>query len=578
MLGLLRWKLMNNSLRRWLTNKYSVSWQLALALFLNYPVTGLFFGETVTAYSGVTNHVVDLVTGISCVAIILLFGALKKFTKVSSLAFTASAYAFSTTFSIFVSNVFRNESGFVPNDLDVTISGVMQMFAIHVLFAMAISSLMESRAERKILELQRARLEATKQTFESQILEISDRLTIGVNQKLSLLLSGLQGRFESPKELAPEKLASYISEALNEGVRPLSWEIEKQELIIDSPQKVQTKKIGLIERFRFPIAFNRVISIRLLTLLYLFFDIPVMYFYFGLDAAFQSLLVIIFTASALWGIKSLVGSKEIQSWISITVYGLTVALCGSMFILFRAITGSLTADVAEIALVFSMVQIAVIAAIFQSALVRRYSYIEDQRSVNVELESLVSQLRQSAWVAKKKLARLVHGQVQSELFAAYLQLSQAKSADQSLYEQVTKRIRHAHEALSQSGEDGTNFESTLNDIVSTWGSSFSVNTDISAPALSALQSDPVAATCALEVILEGVNNAAKYGTAGSANVSVNLTPDSRLYIEVVNEADDSEFSAPGYGSNVLDEITHEWSFEIQAGKAKLAAEVILNQN
>jgi signal transduction histidine kinase len=569
---------MNNSLGRWLTSKYAIGWQLAAALLLNYPVTGLFFGETVTSAAGVTNHIVDLVTGIVCALAILLFSLITKIVKRSAIWLTTTYYVISSLVTMTLSTIFRIQSGFTAEAFDVLVSGTLQMIAIHFLYSIAISSLMETRSERKYLEKQRSRLEATRKNFENLISEITERLSVGVNQKLNSLLSKLQTNLNQVSQEQPKVLAELIADTLNEGVRPLSWEIENQSGADEVQVGFKTKRIGLIERLKFSTQLQRVISVRTLILLFVFFDLPVMYFYFGINAAIQTSFAIALTALLLWQLKNMAGERKLPSWLAILILAVTVAVASSMFLVYRSLTGELTADVSEIALVISMVQIATFAAIFQSALVRRYSYIEDQKAVNAQLESLVSQLRQSAWVSKKKLARLVHGQVQSELFAAYLELSQASTADSALYKEVLSRIELAKGALSQEPSDSANFEQALGQIVGTWGSSFSINTDISAPALAALKTDPVAATCALEVIREAVNNAAKYGTAGSALVSVSLRSDSRLYIEVVNPANDADSSTPGYGRNVLDEITHEWTLEITDGQAKLTAEVILNQN
>jgi hypothetical protein len=160
--------------------------------------------------------------------------------------------------------------------------------------------------------------------------------------------------------------------------------------------------------------------------------------------------------------------------------------------------------------------------------------------------------------------------------AAYLQLRQAPALNAAIVEQVGQRIQKAKAALSQTDDSSPDFQQVLEQITATWGSSFNVNTDISADALAALQQDPVATSCALEVLMEGINNAAKYGTAGQAALVIGLTPDSNLYIEVTNQTDVSGAANAGFGSTILDEVTHEWDFGVANGVAKLSAEVILN--
>lgn len=567
----------SNSLQRWLTSKYTTSWQLAIALLANYFLTGYFFGVTETSATGVTNHVLDFVIGASA-GLVVLVGALirKKFTKFS-FTHVQILFAVSSIISLGTGLLVRVLTEFRLDTFDVVISGLLQMFMVHNVLAMVVSSLMETRSQRRELEIQRSKLDATKTSFENQIEEINLRLANVVNTKLSLLLGNLKESLIHGATTNPSVLANQISEALNEGVRPLSWEIEKSEVETNRNLNVRVKRVGLIERLNFKIRFEQFVGLRLLTAIFLFFDVPVMYFYFSINAAIETVFVIAFTILVLWGLKTFTTKIRLRSWLAIFIYSVAVTTASSTFIFYRSVTGELTADVAEIALVLSMLQIALLAAIFQSAIVRRLAYIGAQKEVNRELEQLVSQLRQRAWVAKKNLARLVHGQVQSELFAAYLQLSQANQPDAQLYQQVGTRIERAMGALNQTGGQAQDFESTLEQIVATWGANFKVNTDISGHALAALRADPVATACAVEVILEAINNAAKYGTNGQANLVVNLTKDSNLYIEVTNSAGISGSSTPGYGSTVLDDVTHEWTFEITDGLAKLTAEVILSQ-
>lgn len=567
----------SSSLQRWLTSKYATSWQLAVALLANYFLTGYFFGVTETSATGVTNHALDFVTGASAGLVVLVGGLIRKkitkftFTHVQILFASSSLISMSTGLFVKVLTEFRIDT------FDVVASGFVQMIVIHNVLAVVISSLMETRSQRRELEIQRSKLDATKTTFENQIEEINLRLANVVNTKLSVLLGNLKESLINGATTPPSVLANHISEALNEGVRPLSWEIEKSEVQTNQNLNVRVKRVGLIERMNFKIRFEQFVGLRLLTSIYLFFDVPVMYFYFSINAAIETVFVIAFTILVLWGLKTFTTKIRLRSWLAIFIYSVVVTAASSTFIVYRSVTGELTADVAEIALMLSMLQIALLAAIFQSAIVRRLAYIGAQKEVNRELEQLVSQLRQRAWVAKKNLARLVHGQVQSELFAAYLQLSQASQPDAQLYQQVGARIERAMGALNQTGGQAQDFEATLEQIVATWGANFKVNTDISGQALAALLADPVATACAVEVILEAVNNAAKYGTSGRADLAVKLTEDSNLYIEVTNGAVAGGATSAGYGSTVLDDVTHEWHFEIIEGIAKLTAEVILSQ-
>lgn len=566
----------NNSFRRWLSGRYAVSWQLALSLIANYFLTGFFFGETETSRSGITNHEIDLITGAAAGAIVFIASLLRVNIKINLFWFAQIVFLLSTVFALSLTIAVRSQGGFVIDAPDLVFSGFLQMFAVHNVMAIIISSLMETRSERMGLSIQRSKLAETKLSFENQIAEIQLRLTDIVEQKLSPLLNSLSDSIQIQTSASADVLAHQISEVLSEGVRPLSWEIERSEIENNRDSNLIIKRVGLLERLNFKISFEQFVAIKFLCAIYIFFEIPVMYFYFDAITAVQTSFVIVFTALMLWGLKSLTKRTYLRSWIAVGLFTMLVAATSFTFIGYRQLTHQLVAGVPEFALVLSMFQIAFLSAIFQASIVRRLAYIGAQREVNLELERLVSQVRQKAWVAKKSLARLVHGQVQSELFAAYLQLSRSEQADAAIYEQVGARIEKAKQALLEPEAKTQNFEVSVAQIVATWGSTFLVNPDISEEALQALNGDSVASACALEVILEGVNNAAKYGSGGRADLAIYLTKDSNLHIDVTNDADAFDTSPAGYGSTVLDEVTHEWVFEINDGVARLTALIMLS--
>lgn len=175
----------------------------------------------------------------------------------------------------------------------------------------------------------------------------------------------------------------------------------------------------------------------------------------------------------------------------------------------------------------------------------------------------------------KQLSRLVHGQVQSQLFSAYLLLSKAESNSPDVFVKAAEQIENASKALASPVEDSTSFAQSLESMVSTWSGALEVSVDVSNAAAQSLDADGIAAACATEVIREGLNNAAKYGSDARATVSVTISETKTLHIEVTNRTNSAEAQKSGYGSVILDEVTHEWHLAIEKGLATLYAEIIL---
>jgi signal transduction histidine kinase len=90
-----------------------------------------------------------------------------------------------------------------------------------------------------------------------------------------------------------------------------------------------------------------------------------------------------------------------------------------------------------------------------------------------------------------------------------------------------------------------------------------------------LNANADAAECMPEVLREAVNNSVKHG--GARNVSVEIDPKSRglLSLVVINDGAPLEpQKIKGYGSNVLDELTHEWSIANTHRGVQLSALVV----
>lgn len=210
----------------------------------------------------------------------------------------------------------------------------------------------------------------------------------------------------------------------------------------------------------------------------------------------------------------------------------------------------------------------------QLARTRRYDSESKIRAVIADLEIVNSQLRQEAWLNRKRLASVLHGPVQAALYAAAMRLAQSKQISSDLISGIEVDLNQALNKLESFGEN-ENFDIVLAQIADVWNGVCEIRFEISEEIRVELRASSSVAVCVLEVIREATSNAIKHG--GANEILVSVKPGSRsnlILVEITNNGrlPESESEA-GYGSQLLSEITYSWSIGQQNGKTVLRAKL-----
>ena len=204
----------------------------------------------------------------------------------------------------------------------------------------------------------------------------------------------------------------------------------------------------------------------------------------------------------------------------------------------------------------------VIAFLMQLVRTQRAGHEQKLRNVVRDLSVLNSQLRQEVWFNRRRTAAVLHGPIQASLYASAMRINPAEKLSPEMVEAVERDIATALAKL-----DGSNmiepFESVMAQIQEVWEGVAEVRLEaIPVELKHVFENNPTASSCSLEIIREAVSNAVKHGKASIIEVSIRLTGESFLSIEVRNNgkmvpAD----KRAGYGSEILDEVAFEWSLE-----------------
>ena len=550
-----------------------------LLILANYVINGSLFGGVDLVDGGPPGYVFDIYNAVSVILVLFVFRFIKTrnsfaksiaaFTVASAISNFVPAFALPFLYSTVDANSENYKAFFL-----IAASGFFQMILVQSLLTILLASFSESRSARKDSAIERTKLNHLKENYQNQLAEITERLEVDVRTKLDKLLSTLLSKLED--RTTPKQLAALVGETLNDGVRPLSWEIEsKPDESIDL-SKVKPIKLTLRERFAFKVEISRATSVASATLLLAIYDLPLIFFVFGLEAVPLGLLAIAVCAAGILLFNRIFRDYKIFSWVAVILVALIAGLLGSSFLFARLLAGGLSPELYEVGVVFSFAQIYLAVTWFTTTLELRAFSIARLQELNQQMRILVSTLRQSAWLQKQKLARIVHGPVQSSLFAVYLELNQAETLDENARKQLAEKVGSASQSFDAGNETlRLPFAAALTQLTEGWGESLEFKVQVNAETAKSIDASEVGKACSIEVLREAINNAAKYGT-GRVDISVDSAAEGLVRIQVLNPiAAKASPATPGYGSTVLDQVTHQWGLKTENDQAVFTALVAL---
>ena len=214
-------------------------------------------------------------------------------------------------------------------------------------------------------------------------------------------------------------------------------------------------------------------------------------------------------------------------------------------------------------------------ALGQAVQTARGEAVAELKVVIAATELLVSRLRQEIWLNNRKMASVLHGPVQTALYAASMKLSSAESITPELVAEAENDISAALERLDLTVGEQEEFSEVINQIVSLWRGSCEITVFIEDSASAALRSDRNAGACVVEVVQEAIANAIKHGRASNASVMIYLTDRNTAEVRVRNDGTPLDVQKLGFGSQLLDDICHTWDVRDDGRGVLVTAEIAL---
>lgn len=226
--------------------------------------------------------------------------------------------------------------------------------------------------------------------------------------------------------------------------------------------------------------------------------------------------------------------------------------------------------------VFLVAATATLAYRYQLVEYARRLAIQRLLEVNKDLDILTSRLRQQSIVDAKTVANILHGPLQTALYASAMRIADSPNLGESDISRVLTDLDDAMKKLDITEAEVPALVDYVDEMRVVWGSNVTITFVQDSAADTVLARHKTARTCAIEVVREGVNNAIKHAGASHIDIEVFMVEGKLVDVTVRNVANtQSPKSDSGYGSTILDDVTHDWSLNIEENATVLWASIAL---
>lgn len=221
------------------------------------------------------------------------------------------------------------------------------------------------------------------------------------------------------------------------------------------------------------------------------------------------------------------------------------------------------------------------AAIF-AAFLAGYEFQREQKLS--ELSRLVqradwlrARTKQALWCERRRLARVIHSEVQSRLLATATRVAARGQSSLGGFE-LDQLHDDCHLAMI-AAERVEPLERFLEQTQEVWQGAIELRVVAGSEVFDLLQADSTASLAAIEVIREAINNAAKHAKPSAVSIELELAestgePEDFLKLKISNDGVlESQRQSSGLGAQILDEVSPDWSLEVKNNQAILQARI-----
>lgn len=450
-------------------------------------------------------------------------------------------------------------------------TGPVYAITVMSVCAVMVSNVKRHRELQSELAQERGRLRLASAKLQSQVDSLRAELVARVAAMIDPAIQNLESKLEQVHDPSTTSIAVVdLRNTVEDVIRPLSHDLAKanfDQLMLQTEDQIRSQVVPRLQKVA-------------VTLLPNFSAILVFSVSVGTTTLTRGLLVglvlsLVCTLGIwLWTsvIQRLVNQRRFRVWIAGLIY------LGSFFsgaLTVELVTQGIGIPITESEQFGAQTLLTLMGLVFFLATVAneiRLANVEKLRVVNRRYQLLNSQLRRQVWLDYRRVASVLHGQLQGALYAAAMRLNQAAKPDRELIEDVRAEIYKAVNALSHTENGIEDFVKVYYEIIDLWSDSVKFTTDFTQEASQCMRDDLGLAECVLEVVREAINNAIKHGKASELTVAGKMLNAQLLEVTVTNNgAPADEASSQGFGSEVLTQCTHTWRLQNTSEGVRLTA-------
>ncbi len=558
----------------WLASKSGGGVALAGIIAANYFVTGFLVQDASLSYNGLNVHVYDALFGGVMAASILLFSNLSRLLGWSQLtsnlatwlsASTATAIVAPTLLSLFTAGP---APGWIWESVPATITSLL---ASCLVFTLLIAGINEGRANLRLLRRAQLELVAVRSFSADKFDRFAAELRNPVRERVLALVSEAKSTL-LVQASKPADVSDRLFAFLNSELRPLMSALADGSVASTEQLKVRSRKLPKLARSVNKVTFSQSQNPVAICLIIGLYMVPSMAFFGGQAGLFAELLVLA-TAATLWMAVSTLVGKQSGDWrLWALLNGLLFGFSTLLLVVYSGLFGEpLTFDIV-VATSVSSGLMAAVASSLQSLIVRRSSIATATESINATLREAVAAMDARIVQLRTNVSRHFHNQVQAKIVALALKLSAEPALDDGVRAQAAAGLEEIEQALDVSEQKAVAFEAQVAQLAEFWQGALELEMQLDPAAAEILNADANLAARVVEVMREGLTNAAKHSTDGKVTVALERDG-SQVLLRMTNlRFDGLETLAPtGIGAATIGEASTSFTSGPQGERFVLEA-------
>lgn len=572
----------------WVGSQDAVGFPLIIFLAI-YPVfIGWFQPPTAELAISINYHLFDLLSGLgTAAAVLLLRFAVKHVAQgtLRTIVISLGWFIAGILGSLLQYSVAKSAGPISPIYEELIPVGGLSFWTLSFCFTILSRVIGQNRQTAKELTRTKTRLDLLQSTVEQQVADAHQQLQQDVQEKISPVLESLSAEVEklntSHSDDSKSSATGQLRAAAMDLIRPLSHELYSADADVQfesTPHHVVGRtRVTLRELLTRKMDINVVFNPALPAILILVFFSASYYIVAGwlgvLEGGIATTAVVV---AALAGMNRLTRGRRLNALLVLFIGVLTSLLLAGLYVVIpEAFNMGMQKDYQAFLAVGAglvLVGTSVIFFLYDN----RLFALSRIKEANNQTASLVARSRQEVWLRQKQIAKIVHGSVQSRLNAARIRLTQATAVTPELVESVLSDLESARHELSRPpAKAPTEIQGQLSELADFWRGICTVTFVVDQHSQQSLNTDSSAAQAVMEVVSEGVSNAVKHSHTQNVHLTITQASPVSVLVELEHASEEHSATTPtsGLGTQILNQLTLNWSFTQDQGTALLQAEI-----